>query len=150
MTASFYIFSNSVIATIQSLYAMYGHVFMVVTTSHTSFLVFMAPWLIITGSGLDDWIPWRLLLQYLLITISYNISQSKTRLIHFILLPQFSFEDWLLIYDWTHRKHILYCWQRFFTASLPSRKSRIIVRITQQRLLTKNLSPSERVYRAVT
>jgi hypothetical protein len=36
----------------------------------------MAAWLIITGSGLDDWIYWRLLLQSLLITISYNNSQS--------------------------------------------------------------------------
>jgi hypothetical protein len=33
------------------------------------------PWLIITGSGLDNLIYWRLLLQSLLITISYNSSQ---------------------------------------------------------------------------
>jgi hypothetical protein len=32
----------------------------------------MAPWLIMTGSGLDVWIYWRLLLQYLLITINYS------------------------------------------------------------------------------
>jgi hypothetical protein len=34
------------------------------------------PWLTITGSGSDDWIYWRLLLQSLLITIKYNSSQS--------------------------------------------------------------------------
>jgi hypothetical protein len=32
--------------------------------------VLMDPWLIITGSGLDDWIYWHLLLQSLLITIT--------------------------------------------------------------------------------
>jgi hypothetical protein len=35
-----------------------------------------APWLIITGSGLDDWIYWQLLLQSLLITLIYKNSQS--------------------------------------------------------------------------
>jgi hypothetical protein len=37
------------------------------------------PWLITTGSGLDDWIYLRLLLQSLLITINYNQWLSKTR-----------------------------------------------------------------------
>jgi hypothetical protein len=36
----------------------------------------MAAWLIIRGSGLDDWIYWRLLLQSLLITVKYKNSQS--------------------------------------------------------------------------
>jgi hypothetical protein len=36
----------------------------------------MAPWLIIMGSGLDDWIYWQLLLKSLLIIIDYNNSQS--------------------------------------------------------------------------
>jgi hypothetical protein len=36
---------------------------------------FMAPWSIITGFGLDDWIYWRLLVQSLLITLNYNRSQ---------------------------------------------------------------------------
>jgi hypothetical protein len=35
------------------------------------------PWLIIMGSGLDDWIYWHLL-QSLLITISYSSSQLMT------------------------------------------------------------------------
>jgi hypothetical protein len=35
-------------------------------------------WRIITDSGLGDWIYWHLLLQSLLITINYNISQSMT------------------------------------------------------------------------
>jgi hypothetical protein len=34
------------------------------------------PWIIITGSGLDDWIYWQLLLQSFVITINYNNSQS--------------------------------------------------------------------------
>jgi hypothetical protein len=33
-------------------------------------------WLIITGSGLDDWIYWSLFLQSILITINYNSSKS--------------------------------------------------------------------------
>jgi hypothetical protein len=37
---------------------------------------FMAPWLIITGSGLDYWIYWQLILQSLVITINYKNSQS--------------------------------------------------------------------------
>lgn len=37
--------------------------------------VFMAPWLIIMVSGLDYWIYWHLV-QSLLITLSYNNSQS--------------------------------------------------------------------------
>jgi hypothetical protein len=36
----------------------------------------MAPWLIITGFGLDNWIYWLLLLQSPLITINYHNSQS--------------------------------------------------------------------------
>jgi hypothetical protein len=38
--------------------------------------VFIAPWLIITGSGLDDWIYWQLILQSLLIIIKYKNSES--------------------------------------------------------------------------
>jgi hypothetical protein len=34
------------------------------------------PWLIITGSGLDDWSYWHLLLQSLLVTVSRKNSQS--------------------------------------------------------------------------
>jgi hypothetical protein len=33
--------------------------------------VFMAPWLKITGSGWDDWIYWRIILQSLVIIINY-------------------------------------------------------------------------------
>jgi hypothetical protein len=46
--------------------------------------VFEVPWLIIIGSGLDDWIYWHLRLQFLFITISYsaitnlNTSQVST------------------------------------------------------------------------
>jgi hypothetical protein len=36
----------------------------------------MAAWRVITGSGLDDWIYWHLLVQSLLITIIYKNSQS--------------------------------------------------------------------------
>jgi hypothetical protein len=36
----------------------------------------MAAWLTITGFGLDDWIYLHLLIQSLVITINYNISQS--------------------------------------------------------------------------
>jgi hypothetical protein len=36
------------------------------------FHVSWAPWLIITGSGFDDWIYWHLLFQSLLITINYS------------------------------------------------------------------------------
>jgi hypothetical protein len=36
----------------------------------------MAPWLIITGIGLDDWIYWHLLLQSLVITLNYNNSNK--------------------------------------------------------------------------
>jgi hypothetical protein len=38
--------------------------------------MFMTAWPIITGSGLDDWIYWHLLVQSRLIIISYNNSQS--------------------------------------------------------------------------
>jgi hypothetical protein len=37
--------------------------------------VFMTPLLIMTGSGLDDWNYWHLLVQSLLITINYSSSQ---------------------------------------------------------------------------
>jgi hypothetical protein len=36
----------------------------------------MAPWLIISGFGLDDWIYWHILLHSLVNTVSYNNSQS--------------------------------------------------------------------------
>jgi hypothetical protein len=36
-------------------------------------------WLIITGSGFDDWIYWVIHLQLLLITITYNSSYSVTK-----------------------------------------------------------------------
>jgi hypothetical protein len=42
------------------------------TNSDTSCHVSRVPWLIITGSGLDDWIYWH----FLTITINYNSSQS--------------------------------------------------------------------------
>jgi hypothetical protein len=45
-------------------------------SSETYFHVLMAPWRIIKGSGLDDCIYWQLLLQSLVITISYKNSQS--------------------------------------------------------------------------
>jgi hypothetical protein len=61
------------------------------------------PWLVITGSGSDDWIYWRLLLQSLLITINYNSSQSvtKTRSIPYWTMSIFcsSVTDLLLIYE---------------------------------------------------
>jgi hypothetical protein len=84
----------------------------------------MAPWLIIKGFGLDDWI-YKHLLQSLLITISYSaiviyplhksLGLDWTGLDWTGLAPfSFSFYDWLPIYDWntnivsrrTHRKHI--------------------------------------------
>jgi hypothetical protein len=96
----------------------------------------MAPWLIMTGLGLDDSINLHLLVQSLVITINYNNSQS---IFSRTLLP------WLprtrsflvlvlrltLIYDWTiyivsrriHRKHI-----RFLAMDIcePHRKHRVL------------------------
>jgi hypothetical protein len=50
----------------------------------------MAPWLILTGSELDDWIYWHLPLQSLLITINYcaiaNIPTSQITRTSFILV----------------------------------------------------------------
>jgi hypothetical protein len=61
------------------------------------------PWLIITGSGLDDWIYWHFLFQALLITINYNSSQSmsKTRSIPYWTSSVFSYAvtDLVLIYE---------------------------------------------------
>jgi hypothetical protein len=55
------------------------------------------PWLI-TGSGLDDWIYWRFLLQFLLVTITCNGSPSMTAQdsLHFLL----DYECLLLYCDW--------------------------------------------------
>jgi hypothetical protein len=39
----------------------------------------MAPWLIISGFGLDDWIYWQFLLQSLVIAISFNKWLPNTR-----------------------------------------------------------------------
>jgi hypothetical protein len=48
---------------------------------------------------------------------------------------------------------VAYCYSRVSTGPIPSTGrpllSRTVVRITQQRLFTKNLSPRDRVYRAV-
>jgi hypothetical protein len=65
--------------------------------------VFMAPWVIITGSGLDDWIYWQLLC-----AVSPNHNQlQKLTIFSRTLLPwlprtrSFSFYNSDLIYDWT-------------------------------------------------
>lgn len=74
----------------------------------------MGPWLIMTGSGFDDWIYWHLHVQFLVITINCNNSQSSAEPFFLDcrgLVPfSFSFYNWLLIYDrntyiisrWTH------------------------------------------------
>jgi hypothetical protein len=83
----------------------------------------MAPWPIITGSGLDDWIYWQLLLQLLIITISYKNSQiifsrillpwlPRTRSILILVLRLTSDLrlDYLYSLETDHRKHLfLYC-----------------------------------------
>jgi hypothetical protein len=48
------------------------------------------PWLIIAGSGLDNWIYWRLLLQSLLITITTLIINNCLRLAPFLTKPRVS------------------------------------------------------------
>jgi hypothetical protein len=59
-----------------------------------------------TGSGLDDWIFWHLLLQFLLITINYKNLQSSAE--PFFLDCRgldpfsFSFYDWLLSWSWSY------------------------------------------------
>jgi hypothetical protein len=45
---------------------------------HINVVTYLWSWLIITGSGLEDWIYWHLLLQSFSITVSYNNSQSMT------------------------------------------------------------------------
>jgi hypothetical protein len=61
---------------LHSILLLHCHEFMVVTRLKQKCHVSGVPWLIITGSVLDDWIYWCLLLQSLLITINYNNSQS--------------------------------------------------------------------------
>jgi hypothetical protein len=48
-----------------------------IRVSYVYYHVSGVPWLMITCSGLDDWICWSLILQSLLITINYNNSQSS-------------------------------------------------------------------------
>jgi hypothetical protein len=63
----------------------------------------MASWLIIMGSGLDDWIYWHLLVHSLVITINYNNSQSicsrtllpGLRTTRSILVLRLNHDDWL-------------------------------------------------------
>jgi hypothetical protein len=88
--------------------------------THSAVTYFMAAWLLLTGSGLDDWIYWRLPLQSLVITINYNKSQSifsrtllpwlpRTRSILVLVLQMASDLqlDYLYIFSRrTHRKHI--------------------------------------------
>jgi hypothetical protein len=71
-------------------------------------------WLIITGSGLDDWIYWRLPLQSLLITMNYYSSQSVTAWDSLHSLPDY---ECLLFYcDWLgfdlRIGHLSYEWLR--------------------------------------
>jgi hypothetical protein len=73
--------------------------------------VFMVPWLIRTGSGLDDWIYWHFLVQSRLITIRYKNSQSifsrtllpwrsRTHSILVLILRLTSESESELLYDW--------------------------------------------------
>jgi hypothetical protein len=57
----------------------------------------MAPWLIIIGYGLDDWIYWQLLLESLVITINYKNSQSifSWKVLWGLAPFSFTFYDWL-------------------------------------------------------
>jgi hypothetical protein len=78
----------------------------------------MAPWLIITGSGLDDWIYWHLLVQSLVMTMNYNNSHSifsRTLLswlprlapiLVLVLVLRLTYESltnlsWLTLHSWT-------------------------------------------------
>jgi hypothetical protein len=138
---------------------------LVPTCQHTFHMychVFMAPWLIITGSGFDDWIYWHFLVQSLLITINYKNSQSIFLVCRGLVPFSFSFYDWP--FTWNSALYSLgadpsentvsqqFVW--VFTAPLPRNGwlllSRIVVRISQHRAVYKNLSPRERVYQAVT
>jgi hypothetical protein len=93
---------------------------------------FMTPWLIITGSGLDDWIYWQLLLQSLVITINYKNSpilfrrtllpwlpRARPILILVLRLPDFwstKTDSYILSARTTYRKHsssIVACVLRF-------------------------------------
>jgi hypothetical protein len=58
------------------------------------------PWLIITGSGLDDWTYWQRLVQSLL-TIDYNSSQSIFGRTLFLWLPRTHSILVLLLSNWT-------------------------------------------------
>jgi hypothetical protein len=69
-------------------------------------VMYLLSWLIITGSGLDDWIYWCLLSQSLLITINYKSSQSmsKTRSLeydHFLFFLVFLLQ-WLTSFWFTN------------------------------------------------
>jgi hypothetical protein len=82
----------------------------------------MAPWLIITGSGLHDWIYWCLLLQPLLITINYNNSQSTycRGLAPFSFSCLYPLKTSELNYrtDWTQSRALAYCRQPASTVTL--------------------------------
>jgi hypothetical protein len=79
----------------------------------------MTLWLIIMGSGLDDWIYLRLLLQSLIITINYKNSQRLSAdpvflecqglaPILVLVLRLTLIYDWTtyIVWRWTHRRHI--------------------------------------------
>jgi hypothetical protein len=57
------------------------------------------PWLIMTGSGLDDWIYWCLLLQSLLITITTAHNQWLPKIRSIPCWTTFAVADLVLIYE---------------------------------------------------
>jgi hypothetical protein len=100
----------------------------------------MAPWLIITGSGLDDWIYWPLLLQSLLITISYsgiaNLPTSQiTRTLSILVLvlrytALYSVVCPLIIPRHAPHENTVFCYQEcLFIGSLPSSRCHIVPRV---------------------
>jgi hypothetical protein len=97
----------------------------------------MAPWRITTGSGLNDWIYWRLLVQFLWITINYNRSNKwmpKTRSILILTLRPTSELPASELDSYNHfartlQKHSLYCWPTLFSAPLPSKRYLTVLRV---------------------
>jgi hypothetical protein len=108
----------------------------------------IASWLLITGSGLDDWGYWHLLLQSLLITINYstvaNLHTSqitRTRCILVLILwltplhscsillqlPASEFDSLITMWHGPHGKHSLLCWWSLFTMPLHSSRYPSIV-----------------------
>jgi hypothetical protein len=95
--------------------------------------IFRAPWLIMTSSGLDDWVYWHLPVLSLLIIINYNKWLPKARSIYihipFILnsssfwteLITFELDSLIATLHGPHGEHGLYCCKSLFRAPLPSK-----------------------------